>query len=174
MPLPVAHGLVGASIVAVVSSRDTTGLDWKALSVAAVLSICPDFDVFFSSVVGLGNSWHGSFSHSIAFATLVGLLVPWLLGISPLRSNLRFIAATASHGFLDALTGRDLHDGEELLWPFSAHRFRLGLFDYFQLGQANEQSAFQAVKALVCISLFEAAVFVPLFIIAIRLRKDRR
>lgn len=96
------------------------------------------------------------------------------MGISPLRSNLRFVAATAFYGFLDALTGKELHAGEELLWPFSAHRFRPGLLDYFQLGQLNEQSALQTAKALLSVSLFEAAVFVPLFIIAIRLRGYRR
>jgi hypothetical protein len=118
MPLPVAHGLVGASIVAVMSSRDPARLEWRALSLGAVLAICPDFDVFFSVVLGFGGSWHGSFSHSITFATLVGLLVPWVLGISPVRSNLRFVAATASHGFLDALTGKELHAGEEIqTWP---------------------------------------------------------
>lgn len=169
MPLPIAHGLVGASIIAVMSSRDPVRVHWHALAVGAGLAICPDFDVFFSAVLGLGNRWHGSFSHSITFAILVGLLVPWLLGISPITS--RFVAATASHGFLDALTGKELHDGEELLWPFSTHRFRLGLFDYFHLGPTNEESALQTAKAFLSISLFEAAIFVPMFILAIRVCK---
>lgn len=172
MPLPVAHGLVGASIVAAMSSRDSARLEWSALSVGAVLAICPDFDVFFLVVLGMGSSWHGGFSHSIAFATLVGLVVPWAVGVSPLTNNLRFVAATASHGILDALTGKELHAGEELLWPFCTHRFRLGLLDYFQLG-ANDQSAFQTAKALLSVTLFEAAVFVPLLILAIRLRRSR-
>lgn len=155
------------------SSRDSARLARGALAVAAGLAICPDFDVFFSGLLRLGDSWHGSFSHSITFAILVGLMVPSLLRISPLRSNFRFVAATASHGFLDALTGKEIHAGEELLWPFFAHRFRLGLFDYFQLGHASEQSAIQTATALVSISLFEAAVFVPLLIIAMRLARNR-
>ena len=173
MPLPIAHGLVGASTVAVMSSRDPARVAWSALAVAAGLAICPDFDVFFSGVLRLGDAWHGSFSHSITFAILVGLMVPTVLRLSPLRSNFRFVAATASHGFLDSLTGKEIHNGEELLWPFSAHRFRVGLFDYFQLGHPTEQSAIQTAKALVSISLFEAAVFVPIFIIALRLCRNR-
>ena len=174
MPLPIAHGLVGASIVAVISSRDSARVSWRGLAVGAGLAICPDFDVFFSAVLGLGDSWHGSFSHSVTFATFVGLLVPWVLRISPLATNLRFVAATASHAVLDALTGKELHEGEELLWPFCTHRFRLGLFDYFHVGPTNDQTALQTAKAFLSISLFEAAVFVPVFIFAIRVCNTSR
>jgi inner membrane protein len=89
-------------------------------------SMLPDADVIlFRFGATYGDSWsHRGFSHSLLFASVVGLLA--LVALRRLRVPrlhiFLFVAAsTASHGLLDMFT--DGGHGVAYLWPFSDQRF---------------------------------------------------
>ena len=113
VPLAIGLGL-GARVI----SR-------RLLLAGIAASILPDLDVL-AFRVGISYSdelGHRGFSHSLAFALMLGVLA--LLCAPRLRAArttaLLFIfAAAASHGLLDMLTNGGL--GVALLWPFSDDR----------------------------------------------------
>jgi LexA-binding, inner membrane-associated putative hydrolase len=71
MPLPVAHALVAATVVAAI--RPSTQSDqWKLLLIGAFLGICPDFDYALNWFRISGGGWDHGYTHSIAFAFLLG------------------------------------------------------------------------------------------------------
>ena len=113
MPLPVAHGIVGASIVVASYPTNSFSQDKGKLLLGAALAICPDFDVFFLWVVHMGNNWHRGFSHSITFAIVAGVLASLFAGGLRLKSIAVYTAATFSHPVLDLLTSK-ARDGVEL------------------------------------------------------------
>ena len=72
MPLPVAHGLIGASIVAALLPLSRSRIA-KPLLLGAVLGISPDLDYALNWFRISGGGWHHGFTHSIPFAFVVGL-----------------------------------------------------------------------------------------------------
>jgi len=77
MPLPVAHGLVGATLKTSLSKSDQP-FSLRAIGLSVMLAICPDFDYALNFLrIGRGG-WHHGFTHSIVFALAVGL-VCWLI-----------------------------------------------------------------------------------------------
>jgi membrane-bound metal-dependent hydrolase YbcI (DUF457 family) len=125
MPLPVAHGLLGASLVAAVLPRANPRRHALPLAAGAILANAADLD--FLLVFGLHTrGWHRAFTHSFAFALLVWLLLFVLLGRRRARQAAAYGLAYASHAVLDFATTK-LGGGVELLWPFTAERFALGL-----------------------------------------------
>ena len=72
MPLPVAHSLVGASIVTLAMRRFDPRLDWAPVLVGAVLGLLPDLDLLLTWGLRLGIEYHGSYTHSILFALAAG------------------------------------------------------------------------------------------------------
>ncbi|HKC62693.1 MAG TPA: metal-dependent hydrolase, partial [Pyrinomonadaceae bacterium] len=117
MPLPVAHGAVGAGLVALVRARSSVRHDWKMLLIGAALAISPDVDFFFLWVLHL-RGWHRGFTHSITMAVIVTALLFALLGRSRTRDVIAYGLAFLSHGLLDFATTKNA-GGVELLWPFS-------------------------------------------------------
>src|SRR4051812_28188571 len=97
MPLILAHGLVGATIVAAVHPE---GRHWKPLLLGAALAISPDID--FALLWGFGmRGVHRSFTHSFAFA-IAATVATWLIaGRTQWRAVLACGLALASHGVLD-------------------------------------------------------------------------
>jgi membrane-bound metal-dependent hydrolase YbcI (DUF457 family) len=131
MPLPVAHALLGASIIVAVSPQpiraDRAGL--ARLVLGALLGILPDLDYIATWFLNLEKTWHRGFSHSLFVAILVGALVAlWESKGSRLRWAIVYGAAMASHGLLDALLS--VKGGVALLWPLTSHRFAAGLLEY--------------------------------------------
>ncbi len=172
MPLPVAHGFMGASVVAS-SSRNP---DWKALLMGAFIGICPDFDLFFRWVLGFGVGWHGSFSHSITFAVAAGFLAAAVMGRFHLREIVVFGSATFLHALLDAATSKTW-GGVMLLWPFSTHDFKLGLIEYFEFFPgSNLQPLADEIKRAFRISFYELLIFGPIFLTVFFIRRyaDKR
>ncbi|HEX6184190.1 MAG TPA: metal-dependent hydrolase [Pyrinomonadaceae bacterium] len=126
MPLPIAHGLLGASLVAAVLPRASARRYALSLAAGALLANAADLD--FLLVFGLHmRGWHRAFTHSFAFALLVWLLLFILLGGRRARKSVAYGLAYASHAVLDFATTK-FGGGVELLWPFTSERFALGLF----------------------------------------------
>jgi hypothetical protein len=162
MPLPVAHALLGATVTDAGFSPDRNAL-LKRYLIGAVIAVLPDFDLFFSWILGFGDRWHGKVTHSILFAILLGMLAAGLGGMWNRRAVIVFSCAALSHGILDALTHRRF-GGSALLWPLSTHRFRLGWFDYFAFYPASRLEPLQAlVKRAFVISGYEFLIFGGLF-----------
>jgi len=167
VPLPVAHGLVGASVVAALRPSDQL-VGWKWLAFGAFLGVAPDFD-FALNWLGISiGGWHHGFTHSIPFALVVGLMTIVVLRRWNVRSFLVFGAAYVSHTLLDyALTESR---GVALWWPFTNHRYKLQLpnpIDYTYSVNSFSKAATDLLK----ISLVELLIFAPLLLVVISVRQ---
>ena len=107
------------------------GMPKRAWIAGALCSVLPDIDVIgFHFGIHYGDFWgHRGFTHSLLFAVILGTFVA-LLGFrraSPGASRLwiwsYLFLATASHGFLDAMTDGGL--GVAFFSPFDNHRYFL-------------------------------------------------
>ena len=163
MPLPVAHGLLGASIVALGSARAERS--FKPLVAGALLANAADFDFALAFALH-SRAWHRSFSHSIAFSLVVCLILVLALGRRRVREAVAYGLAYASHGILDYLTTKE-GGGVELLWPFSSERFVFGWVGLSEL--PSRMPAVEVVKSLA----LEFALFAPLLALTVWLRKIR-
>jgi len=159
MPLPIAHALVGASIITATLPDPSPARNWKTLLIGAALSVCPDLDYLF------GTTEHRGFTHSIAFALLVSALLFAVTRFAKIRVAIAYTVAFLSHGLLDYATTKTM-PGVELLWPISHQRFGLGLVDYYDLTGVNpvyflyKDIASDLVKA----GMIELSIFAPLFL----------
>lgn len=98
---------------------------WTTLFLAGFCAFAPDLDVVgfrfgvpYESILG-----HRGWTHSLAFALMLGPLVAWLFFRKEKnwwKLALWFSLATASHPLLDMLTNGGL--GCALWWPFSDER----------------------------------------------------
>lgn len=127
MPTIFSHGVAAAALLTAFPQRTVPrGL----LTLGIVCAIAPDIDVI---AVPLGARsgdllGHRGFTHSLLFAALLasaGLAGavrawPWMVHRGAVWFYL--FLATASHGFLDALTDRN-GLGIPFFWPFDATRY---------------------------------------------------
>jgi membrane-bound metal-dependent hydrolase YbcI (DUF457 family) len=164
MPLPVAHGLVGASIVIASRKGFLWREDWWPLLVGVVMAISPDFDLFFAWVLGYDIRIHGGFTHSILFAIPLGMFGALLAREFNRRGLVVYTAVALSHGLLDFLTKKDF-GGAQLFWPFSTDRLRLGLFNYYEFYPAPGVDPFaEILRQALNVTYYEVMIFAPLFI----------
>jgi len=176
MPLPVAHGLLGAAIAA--ASRENFSLrkDWRALLLGASLAIIPDFDLALSWILGYSIKTHGGFTHSILFSLLAGFLACLLTREKNIRGFMAYALATLSHGILDVVTRKEF-GGSALLWPLSSRKFRLGWFDYFEFYPNPEsEPIFDILRNAMGVCRYEVLIFMPVFLIVVWRKRwqDRR
>jgi inner membrane protein len=163
LPLPVAHGLLGATIVAALHPNPTQRRYPLALLVGALFANAADGD--FLLVFAFHNkSWHRGFTHSIAFALISCLLTSLLLGKREIRVALVYGLAVVSHGALDFITSR-VGGGVALLWPFSTERMKLGWWGLSET--PSNLTAFEIIRALGV----EFVIFAALFLFVTLLRK---
>lgn len=162
MPLPIAHGLVGASAVAALYPG-TSSEGYRRLLLGALLANAADFDFLLVFIFDSENL-HRGFSHSLVFALLVFLLCALLLGRQRLQAAIAYGAAFASHAILDCLTTKEA-DGAELLWPFSQERFELGWWGLSEM--ASKLPPGQILEALAV----EFALFASLLLGVVLLRR---
>jgi len=165
MPLPIAHGLLGASIVAAIHPEPANRY-FTPLFIGGVLANLPDFD-FLLVFAFHSRAWHRGFSHSILFAIFTCLLLVLFLGKHRIREAVAFGLAFASHGILDYVTTKE-GGGVELLYPFSTDRFVFGW-----KGLSELPSKLPAVEILKALGL-EVALFVPLLVLVLVIRKYTR
>ncbi len=167
MPLPVAHGLLGAA-VAIAVTEQSRSLRWKLLLTGALLAICPDFDYALNWLRISGGGWHHGFTHSIVFALAVGLLMSTVVGERKLRSFILFSGATVSHTLLDFMITESR--GVALWWPFSDQRYRLRVpnpIDYTW----NDTSFWEIVMEVLRISLTELIIFGPILVVVVLVKR---
>ena len=162
MPLPVAHGLLGASIVAA-SHPQQANRYFMPLFAGAFLANVADLDFFLVFTLH-SRDWHRGFSHSIMLALVVCLIAVLSLGRRHIREAIAYGLAFASHGILDYVTTKE-GGGVELLWPFSAERF---VFGWVGLSEwPSRLPALEIVKSLIV----EFTLFTPVLMLVIGLRK---
>jgi membrane-bound metal-dependent hydrolase YbcI (DUF457 family) len=167
MPLPVAHGLLGVSVV--VALRQTSqSHQWKPLLIAAFLGLCPDLDYALNWLRISGGGWHHGFTHSVMFAFILGLLTAMILGERQVRGVVLFSAATISHTMLDFLLTES--HGVALWWPFTGRRYKLSLPNPIDYTWSSE-SLWGAAADLLRISLVELMIFAPLLLVVVLVKK---
>lgn len=162
MPLPVAHGLVGAAVVAALHPRPRR-LKRLPLVAGALLANCADLD-FVLVLLLHSKDWHRSFTHSLFFAAALALAAAAIAGRARLREAAAYGAAFASHGLLDYATTK-AGGGVELLWPLADARLGLRLWGLSELPSRMPPGG--VWKSL----LLEAALFTPLLLAAVYARK---
>ena len=162
MPLPVAHGLLGAGLVAALHPQPTRRFAIPLL-LGAVLAVAADLDFLLVFAFG-SKTWHRGFSHSVLLGLFVTLLFAFSLGRKRISEAVAFGLAFTSHGFLDYVTTRE-GAGIEMIWPFSSERFGLGWWGLSEV--PSRLPALEIVKSL----LIEFVIFAPLLFLALLLRK---
>ncbi len=162
MPLPISHGLIGASIVAAIHPQPINRY-FTPLFIGAFLANAADFDFFFVFLLQ-SKDWHRGFSHSILFAILICLICLLFLGKQHIRAAIAYGLAFTSHFLWDYITTKE-GGGVELFWFFSIERFGLGWFGLSEL--PSRLPAIGIVKALAV----EFVLFAPLLALIIYLRK---
>lgn len=161
MPLPIAHGLIGASLVALIHpSADTK--NWKPLLCGFLIANSPDFDFAFSFLFGWKN-FHRGVTHSLFFALLVGALIFVFLRRENWRIPLAYTMAFLSHTLLDFIAARD--GAVHLLTPFDLGKYALGWFGFSELTHGF------IISDMLRFSVIEVLIFVPVFFIALRVKK---
>ncbi len=174
MPLPVAHALVGAGVVALFNDDFSLRRDWAPMMLGAALAIAPDFDLFFSWVLGYGLKVHGGLSHSIVFALALGSFASLLAREQSVRGALGYMAATMSHGLLDSITKKEF-GGSQLLWPLSTHKYKLGVFsDYEFYPNPSHQPLSEILQQALVISGRELMIYLPPLLLILCLKSFNR
>jgi len=166
--MPVAHSLVGASLVAAVVPRAGRKRYWVPLAAGAALANAADLDFLLSFALG-SRGWHRGFTHSLVFALAVSLCLLLVLGRRRARVAAAFGLAYASHALLDFATTKE-GGGVELFWPFSLDRLGLRWW-----GLSEIPSRLPFTDILKFLSL-EFVLFAPplLFLILLRRGAFRR
>jgi len=164
MPLPIAHGLLGASIVALLHPLFKKNYAFPLIG-GLVLANAADFD--FALVFLLGSKeWHRGFSHSILFAVIVLLVILMANRFRQIKVSAAYGLAFASHFILDFITTK-VGSGVELFWFFNKERFGLR---WFGLSEMPSKLPFPEVLGAI---LLELIIFGPLFGLALYFRKNR-
>ena len=161
MPLPIAHGLVGASLVALIRPSSESK-NWKPLFWGFLLANSPDLDFAFAFLFGWKN-FHRGFSHSLLFAFLFGALIFVLLRRENWRIPLAYALAFLSHTLVDFIASSD--GAVRLLTPFDDGSYALGWFGFSELTRGL------IISDIWRFSLIEALIFVPVFFIVLRVKK---
>jgi membrane-bound metal-dependent hydrolase YbcI (DUF457 family) len=155
MPLPIAHSLFGASLVAAVHPEPKKRY-FVPLLTGAFLANAPDFDFLLVFLLG-SREWHRGFTHSILFAFALYVVFLWFYGRKRLREATAYALAYTSHCFLDFITTKN-GGGVELLFPFSSERFFSGW-----IGLSEGPSKMMFGEILKALSL-EFAIFFPILL----------
>ena len=167
--LPVAHGLLGSTMIASLASEPRSR-NSRDLLLGALLGIAPDFDYAIHYVPGLGGGWHHGFTHSLIFGCLVGFLMSLCFGKGRLKATVIYSLAIISHPILDFFFTESR--GIELLWPFTAKRFRLMIPSPIEYEWSNS-SLSAAIFDILKISFLELMIFGPIFVFVLWIRHRR-
>ncbi len=157
--MPIAHGFLGASIVAAIVPKPFKKRYYISVLIGAFLANLADFDFLFVFATH-DKDWHRGFTHSIIFSLIVGLLFCFYFGRNKWRKSLSFGLAFASHFILDFITTK-VGDGLELFFPLTNKRYGLRWFGLSEYPSKMLQS--ELVQAL----MLEFLIFSALFILVV-------
>lgn len=167
MPLPIAHGLIGASLVAASRKGFTFRRDGLPVALGMLLGMAPDLDLFLSWGLGFGTKVHGGFSHSLVIALAAGAGLSIILKETSISRVLAYMAAAASHGLLDACTKKEF-GGSAILWPFSNQKYKLGIFSNYEFyPNPASQTWREMLEQAARIGLQEFLIGMPLFLLIV-------
>ena len=167
MPLPVAHGLLGASVAAALQPSSEPRY-WRNVWVGAFLGICPDFDYGLNWLQISGGGWHHGFTHSVLFAICLGLFTALILREIKIRSVIIFGSAALSHTLIDYVMTESR--GVALWWPFTDYRYKLRFpnpIDY----RWDDSTVSTIVIDILRISLIELLIFGVIFLAIIWIKR---
>lgn len=166
MAFPVAHGLLGATVIVLTSKRGQK-LNFERVALGAFLGVLPDFDYVLNWLNIGGGGWHHGFSHSLIFALIIGLIIAFIIKDFNARTIFGLSLATASHGILDFFITES--KGIALFSPFTNYRFKLELFSPIDYRWADENKA-QIILNILQIFLIELIIFLPFLLIVVWFR----
>jgi membrane-bound metal-dependent hydrolase YbcI (DUF457 family) len=170
MPLPLAHSLIGATLVEALLPPHAAHRN-RLIAFAACLAVLPDLDFLLVWLLHFDRDWHRGFTHSIAFALgCGGLMAITAWGRHRTRQVVLCTLALASHGLVDALTTIDGR-GVQLLWPVSLTRFKAEILAPTELGMPMDDVA-QVLQYLLTATLIEAVILVPVFVAVLAIRRQ--
>jgi len=167
MAFPIAHGLLGATVL-ILTAGDGKEINYKRIALGAFLGVLPDFDYLLNFLKIGGGGWHHGFSHSLMFALITGLIIAFVIRDFNLKTIFGLSLATASHGILDFFITES--KGIALLSPFTNYRFKLDLSSPIDYRWADESKA-QIVFNILQICLIELIIFLPFLLIVIWFRQ---
>jgi membrane-bound metal-dependent hydrolase YbcI (DUF457 family) len=159
--MPVAHGLLGATIVTTVHPEPWRYYGAPFLA-GMVLANLPDLDLITVLIIH-SRGWHRTVTHSLITAAVVLLIFGFAFGRAHLREAFAYGLAFASHGIVDFAT-TTVGGGVALFSPISWHRFRL---DWF--GLSENPSRFPSA-AIVKMIAWEFLLFLPPLLLLLGLR----
>jgi membrane-bound metal-dependent hydrolase YbcI (DUF457 family) len=117
----------------------------------------------------LGWGWHHGFTHSIAFAVIVGAIVSWGLGLRGWRGAMACVLPLLSHSLLDYLVTES--PGVALWWPVMGQRTKLGVDDLSYYHLVDGAGGALAMAKLCAV---EALLFGPILALAVMARRRRQ
>jgi membrane-bound metal-dependent hydrolase YbcI (DUF457 family) len=157
MPLPIAHGLVGASVISLF--HPNAGLKkWQPLLFGFILANIPDLDFVFTFLFGW-QGFHRGFTHSFTFAAIIAVAFFALLHKRNWQIPLTYSLAFLAHTILDFISAKS--GGVRLLIPFDYNAYRLGLISFSELTRGF------LISDMLYFSLIETLIFVPLFVVVL-------
>lgn len=156
-----AHGLVGASLVALIHTQADIK-NWKPLLWGFLLANSPDSDFAFAFLFGWKNFHRGIF-HSLFLALFVGALIFVFRRRENWRISLAYAFAFLSHTLLDFVTSSE--GAVRLLMPFDDGKYALGWFGFSELTRGF------MISDILRFSIIEALIFVPMFFIVLCAKK---
>ena len=174
MPYPVAHGLMGAAVVALLGESGPPARRAAGIAAGAFIGILPDFDFALNYLAPRSDrmGWHHGFTHSFVFAIVVGVLTSLALGYRSVRMMAVFSLAIGSHTILDFLFTESR--GVALFWPFTEERYLMGttgsLYQGLRSGERGTRLGSPIAKRLVAL-VIEAMVVLPMLLAALLWRK---
>jgi membrane-bound metal-dependent hydrolase YbcI (DUF457 family) len=168
VPYPVAHMLFAAAVSEACLPRDAPHRNWK-VAAGAALGLAPDLDFILVWCLGLGREWHRGFTHSIVFSAAAGAAWFALRGRRQMQECVALTLVLLSHCALDFLTSVR-STGVALFWPFSSERYGFGLIQVLE-PQVTASTLREIMSAASRISLVEAAIFAPLFMLVWLVRR---
>ena len=168
MPLPVAHSLLGATVVGALTPDPFNRK--KELLLGALLGVVPDFDYLLNQLPNSSRGWHHGFTHSFVFALVLGTLTALCVGKLRVREVLIYSLATLSHPLLDFVVTES--HGIALLWPFTDQRFKLLLPGPITYSWRTTSFA-ATVLDLLKISLTELLIFAPVLCIVLWFKRPK-
>jgi hypothetical protein len=155
MPLPIAHGLIGASVVAALHPDFLWKRDRGFLLLGAFLGVVPDLDYGLDWIGLLGQGWRHSVTHSILFGLLAGAFCARLVERANPWAMPKYISCLLSHSFLDFLYTDS--QGVELFWPISSNRYALNLMPPIEYS-FREHASYSMLAELLMLCLVELFV----------------